>query len=70
MPYYLFAMQTDSRLNRLCGTFANYHDAEICEKDQSEVHSKEKSFVKIIYAQNQTHARQRIKEIRRENGPA
>ena len=70
MPYYVYAIQTDSKLNHLCGTFADYHDADICERDQSKICLTAKSFVKMIFAQNQAHARQRIKEIQRENGPA
>jgi hypothetical protein len=70
MPYYVCAIQPDSKLNHLCGTFADYHDAEICERDQSRNHLKDTSFVKMIYAQNQIQARQKIKQIQRESGPA
>jgi hypothetical protein len=70
MPYYVYAIQTDSKFNHLCGTFADYQDAEICERDQSRNYLEDKSFVKMIYAQNQTYARQRIKQIQRESGPA
>jgi len=70
MPYYVYAIQTNSKLNHLCGTFADYREAEICERDQSRNYLKDKSFVKMIYAQNQTHALQRIKQIQRESGPA
>jgi hypothetical protein len=70
MPYYVYAIQADSKFNHLCGTFADYRDAEICERDQSRNYLKDKSSVMMIYAQNQTHARQRIKQIQRESGPA
>jgi len=70
MPYYVYAIQTGSKLNHLCGTFTDYHDAEICERDQSRNYLKDKAFVKMIYAQNQTHALQRMKQIKRESGPA
>jgi hypothetical protein len=70
MPYYVYATEKDSKLNHLCGTFADYRDAEICERDQSKDDFKGKSSVKMIYAQNQTHARQRIKQIQRESGLA
>ena len=70
MPYYDYAVQPASKLNYLCGTFADYRDAEICERDQSRNDLEDKSFVKMIYAQNQTHALKRIKEIQRESGPA
>ena len=70
MPYYVYAIKTGSKLKHLCGTFTDYHDAEICEKDQSGNSLKDKAFVKMIYAQNQTHALQRMKQIKRESGPA
>ncbi len=69
MPYYVYAIQTDSKLNHLCGTFVDYHDAEICERDQNRNYLKGNSFVKMIYAQNRTHALQRIKQIQRESRP-
>jgi hypothetical protein len=72
MPYYVYAIQTDSKLSHLCGTFADYHDAEIWERDQNRIYLKNSfikndSFVKMIYAQNRTHALQRIKQIQRES---
>jgi hypothetical protein len=70
MPYYVYAIQAGSKLNHLCGTFADYRDAEICERDQRRNDLEDKSFVKMIYAQNQTHALQKIKQIQRENSPA
>jgi hypothetical protein len=68
MPYDVYAIQKDSKLNHLCGTFVDYHDAEICERDQNRNDLKDNSFVKMIYAQNRTHALQRIKQIHRESG--
>jgi len=70
MPYYVYAVQPASKLNHLCGTFADYRDAEICERDQSGNDLEDKSFVKMIYAQNQTHALQKIRQIQREKGAA
>ena len=55
MPYYVYAIQKDSKLNHLCGTFADYHDAEICERDQNRNYLKNTSSVKMIYAQNRIH---------------
>ncbi len=69
MPYYVYAIEKDSKLNHLCGTFTDYRDAEICERDQSKNDLRGKSSVKMIYAQNQTHALQKIKQIQRERGP-
>ena len=69
MPYYVYAIHPDSRINRLCGSFADYHVAEICERDnQRSANSKDGDFVMMIYAENKTHALQRIKQIRREKG--
>ena len=71
MPYYVYAIHTDSRINRLCGCFVDYHGAEICEMDnQGGKDSAENHFVMMIYAENKTHALQRIKQIRREKGLA
>ena len=70
MPYYVYAIQPASKLSHLCGTFADYRDAEICERDQSRNDLEDKSFVKMIYAQNQTHALQKVKQIQRESGAA
>jgi hypothetical protein len=66
MPYYVYAIHTDSRTNRLCGSFADYQGAEICERDKQK--DEDNYLVTMIYAENQVHARQRIKQIRREKG--
>ena len=69
MPYYVYAIHTDSRINRLCGSFVDYHGAEICERDyQRGNDSEDNNLVMMIYAENKTHAQQRIKQIRREKG--
>lgn len=69
MPYYVYALHPDSKINRLCGSFADYHGAEICERDnQRRSNSKDDHLVMMIYAENKTHALQRIKQIRREKG--
>jgi hypothetical protein len=69
MPYYVYAIHADSRINRLCGSFTDYHGAEICERDnQRSIDSQGDNFVMTIYAENKTHALQRIKQIRREKG--
>ena len=69
MPYYVYAIHTDSKLNCLYGSFADYHEAEICEREkQGFGNSQDNSFVTLIYAENQTHAAQRVKQIRRERG--
>ena len=69
MPYYVYAIHPGSRINRLCGHFIDYQGAEICERDnQRGIDSKDNHFVMMIYAENKTHALQRIKQIRREKG--
>ena len=69
MPYYVYAVHAGSRISRLCGSFADYHRAEICERDnQRSIDSGDDHFVMIIYAEDETHALQRIKQIRREKG--
>ncbi len=69
MPYYIYGIHTDSKLNCLYGSFADYHTAEICEKEkQGFANSQNNSVVTLIYAENKTHALQRIKQIRRERG--
>jgi hypothetical protein len=69
MPYYVYAIHTDSKINRLCGSFADYQGAEICEREnQRDDDAKDNPFVMTIYAENRTHVLQRIKQIRREKG--
>ncbi len=69
MPYYVYAIHTDSRSNRLYGSFADYHGAEICERDMQKGDVSEGKFVvTMIYAENKIHAMQRVKQIRQERG--
>jgi hypothetical protein len=69
MPYYVYALHTDSRTNRLCGSFIDYQGAEICERDNQRGNaSGDPPLVTMVYAENKTHALQKIKQIRRENG--
>jgi hypothetical protein len=69
VPYYVYAIHTDSKLSCLYGSFAVYHDAEICARDKEGFeNSQENSFITLIYAENQTQAAQRLKQIRRERG--
>ena len=69
MPYYVYSIHTASKINRLCGSFVDYQGAEICERDnQLSANSGGDHFVMMIYAENKTHALQRIKQIRREKG--
>ena len=67
MPYYVYAIHPGSKINRFCGSFIDYHGAEICERDnQRGMDSEGDRLVMMIYAENRTHAVQRIKQIRRE----
>ncbi|MFH1335485.1 MAG: hypothetical protein ABII96_03120 [Candidatus Zixiibacteriota bacterium] len=67
MPYYVYAIHTDSKLNHLYGSFDDYRGAEICEQEkQRDNDSEDNYFIRMIYADNQTHARQKIKQIRQE----
>lgn len=69
MPYYVYAIHPGSRINRLCGHFTDYHGAEICERDnQRGIDSEGDHLVMMIYAENKTHALQRIRQIRLEKG--
>jgi len=67
MPYYVYAIHPGSKTNLLCGSFTDYHGAEICERDNQRGRDSEGDrLVMMIYAENRTHAVQRIKQIRRE----
>lgn len=67
MPYYVYAIHPGSRVSRLCGSFTDYHGAEMCERDnQRNPDSEDENYVMMIYAENQTHAAQRIQRIRQE----
>jgi hypothetical protein len=63
MPYYVYGIHTDSNANNLCGSFVDYHDAEICERDKQ---SDNYSEIMMIYAETQGLALRRIKKMRRE----
>ena len=66
MPYYIYAFHGGSSVSRLCGSFADYQVAEMCERSHQGGDGSED--VMMIYAQNKTHAKQRIKQVRREKG--
>jgi hypothetical protein len=69
MPYYVYAIHPGSRINRLCGSFADYQEAETCEREyQPSKNSEGDHFVVMIYAENKAHALQRIKQIPRKGG--
>jgi hypothetical protein len=66
MPFYVYAIHLDSKLSCLYGSFEDYHAAEICEREKQKNDHAENSFVILIYAENKTHADEKIKKIRRE----
>lgn len=66
MPYYIYAIHADSRINRFCGAFADYHRGEICKRDNKR--GDDFDGVIMIYAENKTHALQKIRQIRQEKG--
>ncbi len=69
MPYYVYAIHTGSKSNDLYGSFFDYQGAEICERDKQRAHNPgQDRLVTMVYAQNQTHALQKIKQIRLEKG--
>ncbi len=69
MSYYVYAIHTDSKVSCFYGSFDDYHDAEIGEREkQGFDNSQENSVVLLIYAENKTHALQKIKQVRREKG--
>jgi hypothetical protein len=69
MPYYVYAIHADSKINDLCGSFADYERAENCEKEKQKFfQAKGNLLVTLIYAENQAHAAHRIKQIRGERG--
>ena len=50
-------------------TFFDYQGAEICERDKQRApHPGPDHLVTMVYAQNQTQALQKIKQIRLEKG--
>ena len=65
MPYTVRAIHADSKLNCFYGSFADYRDAEVCEREKQGLdHSRENSLVKLFFAQNKTHAARKLKQIR------
>ncbi len=62
MPYYVYAIHPDPKINRLGGAFTGYLGAEIGEGDnQRSTAPQDDHFVMMIYAGNKTHAAQRIR---------
>jgi len=45
MPYYVYAIHTDSKLNCFYGSFAGYHDAEICGRENQSFGNSHDNFL-------------------------
>ncbi len=63
MPYYVFGVHAKSNANNLCGSFVEYRDAEICEREKQKDNYSE---MIIVYAETQGFALRLIKKVRRE----
>ena len=63
MPYYVYGIHKDLKSNNLCGSFEDYRDAEICERDKQKDNYSE---ILMLYAETQGLALRRIRKIRRE----
>jgi len=69
MPYYVYAIHTDSNMNRLYKEpFDDFHDAEKFEKRMNEGRSPSDNYVvRMFYAENEANSIQIIDAIRKEN---
>lgn len=68
MPYYVYAIHTDSSFNRLYGSFDNFHDATILENEMKNGRYYADNYVvRMIFAENDNHVNQKIHEIRKEH---
>ena len=45
MRYYAYAIHTDSKLNCFYGSFAGYHDAEICGRENQSFGNSHDNFL-------------------------
>lgn len=67
MPYYVYAIHTDSTINRLYDSFDNFKDAEALEKEmRSRNYPGDNYFVQLIYAENDSDLNEKINTIREE----
>lgn len=67
MPYYVYAIHTDSTINRLYDSLDDLKKAEALEKRMmSGNYPGDNYFVQMIYAENDKDAKQKINAIRKE----
>jgi hypothetical protein len=67
MPYYVYAIHTDSDFNRLYKSVDDFHEAEELEREMNEGRYPGDNYVvRMIHADNDQHVIQKIQEIRKE----
>ncbi|MEH6672698.1 hypothetical protein [Halopseudomonas sp.] len=68
MPYYVYAIHTDSNINRLYDSFVNFNDAENLEKEMKMGRSPGDNYVvQMIYAEDDVNVKRKISEFRKEH---
>jgi hypothetical protein len=68
MPYYVYAIHTDSNINRLYESFDNFNDAKRLEKEMEKGRfSGDNYVVRMIHAENEVSLNQKINAIRKEH---
>lgn len=67
MPYYVYAIHTDSTVNRLYDSFDDFKDAEALEAEmRSGNYPGDNYFVQMIYAEDDSDLKEKIDSIRKE----
>lgn len=67
--YYVYAIHTDSKLNRRYDQFEKYQDAEQLEADMKRgCYPGDNYVVHLIYANNEPEVNEKIKSIRKNSG--
>jgi hypothetical protein len=65
MPYYVYAIHTDSNSNREYGVYEDFHEAEKCENDMNAArHPSDNYIVVMFYANDDSEVSERIRSIR------
>lgn len=68
MPYYVYAIHTDSTINRLYGSFDDFDDAVKLEEEMKRGrYSGDNYMVFLIQADNKAILNEKINAIRKEN---
>ena len=68
MPYYVYAIHTDSSVNRLYESFDDFNDAEKLEKEMKKGRfSGDNYVVQMIYAESEVSVKHKINELRKEH---